>query len=158
MSKNIRFYAHKDGKWIKCAPLLKEPKLSELYDVINILDKRYSRKHWAFPADIKPEDFPELLEMEKIMLKHVEHYRNDFYIHDIYGYLKGDKKAIWCLRDTGTHYINMLDNFNHEHTDGYKYYLKSNKHLYLIDNGKIKKINLQKAQSLLEEKMNVAAA
>ncbi len=74
--------------------------MSELNDTVNELEKKHEMNHWAFPDEINPADFPELFELEQMMLIHVEHYKNDFYIHDIYAYLKGDKKAIWFSIDT----------------------------------------------------------
>lgn len=152
---NIKFYARVKDKWIKRRSGLKKSLISELYDAINALDQKHKVKHWAIPEDTNPADYPELLEMEKIVSKHLDHYVNDFYIHDLFAYLKGDKKAIWLLRDTGTHYIPLLDNFEPKSIEFYKASIRANKYFYLIDKGQIKEITWDRVNLIIEEKMKL---
>ncbi|MDA1616293.1 hypothetical protein PDK03_06750 [Bacillus cereus group sp. TH204-1LC] len=155
--ENIKFYARVKNKWARRRSGLKNPALSELYDATNKLDEKYGVKHWAFPADINPEDYPELLVMEEVVTSHVNHYSNDFYLHDLHAYLTGDKKALWLLRSSGTHYIPLEDKYNPMYFDLYKSYIVGNKYFYLIDNGKIQKITAEKANTIIQEKLFVAA-
>lgn len=153
---NIIFYTHTEGKWTK-RETLKEPLLSELYDKVNGLNEKHGIKHWAIPEGHDPADYPELIKMQKIVTKHLSHYQNDFYLHDLHSYLEGDKKGLWLLRDSGTHFIQMGKSFSAEDMVVYKDYVRCNKYFYLIDHGEIKKLSLEKAYQLLEEKVSVAA-
>lgn len=153
---DIRFYAQRKDKWVR-RKVLKSPLISELYDTVNAFDEKYKIKHWAIPSDINPEDYPELLDMEKIVSKHLTHYRNDFYLHDIHAYLKGGRKGIWMLRDTGTHYIPLSNNFDPNSIEWYKASINANNYFYLVDQGKIMKISVQKIHLILQEKMSAAA-
>lgn len=134
-SKIPHKYARIKGKWVCRRNGLKKPLLSELYYAVNALDEKYKIKHWAIPADINPSDFPEILEMEKIVVKRLTHYVNDFYLHDLLAYLKGDRKGIWLLRDSGTYYIPLLDNFDPKSFEMYKACIGANRYFYSVDHG-----------------------
>lgn len=150
---DILFYAFKNKKWIK-RKTLKSPLLSELYDTISELNEKFNIQHWSIPAEINPSDFPQLLQMEEIMNKHLKHYKNDFYLHDTYSYLSGDQKGIWLLRESGTHYIPLGEHFTGDSWPIYNDYIGCNKHYYFIDKANIKKINQDKVYQLIEERMN----
>ncbi|PFK99808.1 hypothetical protein COJ01_17195 [Priestia megaterium] len=153
---DIIFYTYTDGRWIE-RETLTDPLLSELYDKVSELNEKYKTKNWAIPEGHDPANYPELLEMEKVVSRHLSHYQNDFYLHDLYSYLEGDKKGLWLLRDSGTHFIQMGESFSAEDMVVYKDYVRCNKYFYLIDHGEIKKLSLDKVYQLLEEKVSVAA-
>lgn len=78
--------------------------------------------------------------MVKVVSKHVKHYSNDFYLHDTFSYLEGDKVGIWLLRDSGTHFIQMGDSFREDFMEVYK-----------------TNVTLEKVHSLLDGKVRLAA-
>lgn len=150
----IAFYAHTEIGWVKREEMGSPSELSALFETSERLEREYNMKHWAIPVGIDPNDFPELLKFEITMKRYTKHYTNDFYLFDVYYYLQDKQKdAIWALRDTGTHYITLEDGLEESAASYYKSCIKANKYFYLINGGKAKKIDLDKAISLIEDKV-----
>jgi hypothetical protein len=156
MNNDLVLYAYKKGKWVR-RRTLKEPLVSELYDTARDLNERHSMYHWAFPKNIAPQFYPELLKMEEIAQKHIQSYHNDFYLIDCVLYFGRKRKALWFLRDTGTNFIGLDEPLKEEDREVYEYYINHNDYFYLLDEGKIKKISKELVKLILKTKMEVAA-
>lgn len=145
---NITFYANKHNQWIE-RETLKEPLISEVYDVVERLNDTFGIRHWAFPEGVNPNDFPELKQMQIIVEKHLDRYHNDFYLWDCLNYFEFNQKMLWCLRSSGTHVINLSKDFEEEKLREYNYYIDCNEYYYYVNKSLIKKVSKDKARSLL---------
>lgn len=162
--ENLQLYYKKNGRLVGRQGEIRNGTvlISQLYDWVNKVNEDKGCPHFVFPKGIKPADYPEILKMEAIISHKdskgrstVQHYRNDFYLHDISAYFKSERKGLWLLRDTGTDYIPLNTTFNEEFIKVCEYYLKLNRYVYLIDNGNIRRISKNRAtticKSLLEK-------
>ncbi|EOQ19573.1 hypothetical protein [Bacillus cereus] len=109
---------------------------------IQDLNKEYNMQHIAIPADILPDNNEEIVVMYRYVERYVKHYKSDFYVLDMLTYFKFNCKVIWVLRDNGT---NMIGVENEDTIMILEHYADRCKAIFLIDNGRFKKISLNKA-------------
>lgn len=150
------------GSWKKKEHLI-SVKTSEIYDAVNALNEKSRSRHWVFPAHINPADYAILEAMEKVALRHIKHYHNDFYICDTQQYFNYSQKGLWLLRESGTNFIPLgqpidegkeRNKFSERNLDIYHYYLKNNDFFYLVDHQNVKALTKQEASALIHTEMN----
>ncbi|UOE58022.1 hypothetical protein [Cytobacillus oceanisediminis] len=146
-TQDICVYAFKNNKWIK-RRRLDSVTVSQQYEIADLLEKKYGSKHFFFPKEINPEEYPLILDMETILLERTQSYRNDFYLHDIHAYFTKGKNALWMLRNTGTDFL-PLDRLEKDFETYYRELIGVNSSYYVIDDNKLIKINREKAVRLL---------
>ena len=95
-----------------------------------------------------------LQQMNNIVSRHVQEYKNDFFLYDFYELLTNNKtkQFLWLIRKSGTDLIPLINDVNADIAYGwYQAIKKENEEYYFIDleSDLVQKISLDKADQII---------
>lgn len=91
-----------------------------------------------------------LKRMHNIVKRHVKHYKNDFYVYDLFMIKKHTGPFLWMTRETGTDFI-PLKNFKGALVDFYDYVKYTNENFYFCDGHRLKKIKFDEMEKIINK-------
>jgi len=133
-------------------------KLTEGYYDLSTLEKAEIMER--VKKAIKRKNSELLNSMTTVVEKHLTHYKQDFYIHDIELIHQHDVSFLWLVRDSGTHWINLENHYMVSekisfNEDVFEIYARQERIIAFYYYNKVTKmftkINEQKARTLIKQ-------
>lgn len=100
--------------------------------------------------EIEKSDNAVLKKMENIVKRYVKHYKNDFYIYDLFMLKKYKEPFLWMIRDTGTDLI-PLHHLKGTLVDFYNYVKYSNERFYYYNGKTLKKVTFNEMEKIADQ-------
>lgn len=119
------------------------------------LDKTEKEKYIErIKEEIEKSDNEVLKKMANIVKRNVKHYKNDFYVYDLFMIKKHEGPFLWMIRETGTDLI-PLKNFKGALVDFYDYVKYTNEKFYYYDGHRLKKLTFDEMEKIVSKHKKV---